>query len=155
MPIEWSLTVTPCTFLTEHIFYKYGDHLQICFFDILRKSCRNHPTFSTNTTEEKLKLCFEYFITLMLSGFSYGHCLMNICCFYRLAKSYVLGEIPSLKDRITVVRQLWDLTGDVLVSLTTHYLHPCMCMWVWHEQIWITDCFEKFQSILGEGGEGW
>uniref|UniRef100_A0A5B7BD60 Methyltransferase-like protein 17, mitochondrial n=1 Tax=Davidia involucrata TaxID=16924 RepID=A0A5B7BD60_DAVIN len=29
--------------------------------------------------------------------------------------SYVLGEIPSLKDRITVVRQLWDLTRDVLV----------------------------------------
>lgn len=30
-------------------------------------------------------------------------------------KSYVLGEIPSLQDRITIVRQLWDLTGDVLV----------------------------------------
>uniref|UniRef100_A0A803PP75 Methyltransferase-like protein 17, mitochondrial n=1 Tax=Cannabis sativa TaxID=3483 RepID=A0A803PP75_CANSA len=29
--------------------------------------------------------------------------------------SYVLGEIPSLKDRITTVRQLWDLTKDVLV----------------------------------------
>ncbi|KAI9115321.1 hypothetical protein K1719_013640 [Acacia pycnantha] len=29
--------------------------------------------------------------------------------------SYVLGEIPSLKDRITMVRQLWDLTQDVLV----------------------------------------
>ncbi|XP_049362165.1 rsm22-cox11 tandem protein 2, mitochondrial [Solanum verrucosum] len=29
--------------------------------------------------------------------------------------SYVLGEIPSLKDRITVVRQLWEQTGDVLV----------------------------------------
>ncbi|KAG9457604.1 hypothetical protein H6P81_002112 [Aristolochia fimbriata] len=29
--------------------------------------------------------------------------------------SYVLGEIPSLKDRITVARQLWDLTQDVLV----------------------------------------
>eukprot|EP00268_Persea_americana_P041615 TRINITY_DN4154_c0_g1_i5.p1 TRINITY_DN4154_c0_g1~~TRINITY_DN4154_c0_g1_i5.p1 ORF type:complete len:512 (+),score=109.55 TRINITY_DN4154_c0_g1_i5:430-1965(+) len=29
--------------------------------------------------------------------------------------SYVLGEIPSLRDRITVVRQLWDLTRDVLV----------------------------------------
>ncbi|XP_061366826.1 uncharacterized protein LOC133309959 isoform X2 [Gastrolobium bilobum] len=29
--------------------------------------------------------------------------------------SYVLGEIPSLKDRITIVRQLWDLTKDVLV----------------------------------------
>ncbi|CBI34552.3 Methyltransferase-like protein 17, mitochondrial [Vitis vinifera] len=29
--------------------------------------------------------------------------------------SYVLGEIPSLKDRITIVRQLWDLTRDVLV----------------------------------------
>lgn len=27
----------------------------------------------------------------------------------------MLGEIPSLKDRITVVRQLWDLTRDVLV----------------------------------------
>ncbi|KAG6396900.1 hypothetical protein SASPL_143058 [Salvia splendens] len=29
--------------------------------------------------------------------------------------SYVLGEIPSLKDRITLVRQLWDLTEDILV----------------------------------------
>ncbi|RID44520.1 hypothetical protein BRARA_I01307 [Brassica rapa] len=29
--------------------------------------------------------------------------------------SYVLGEIPSLKDRITMVRQLWDLTDDLLV----------------------------------------
>ncbi|RWR89383.1 methyltransferase-like protein 17, mitochondrial isoform X1 [Cinnamomum micranthum f. kanehirae] len=29
--------------------------------------------------------------------------------------SYVLGEIPSLRDRITVVRQLWELTRDVLV----------------------------------------
>nr|KYP41727.1 hypothetical protein KK1_036899 [Cajanus cajan] len=29
--------------------------------------------------------------------------------------SYVLGEIPSIKDRITIVRQLWDLTQDVLV----------------------------------------
>ncbi|XP_051145642.1 rsm22-cox11 tandem protein 2, mitochondrial [Andrographis paniculata] len=29
--------------------------------------------------------------------------------------SYVLGEIPSLKDRITLVRQLWDLTDDILV----------------------------------------
>lgn len=29
--------------------------------------------------------------------------------------SYVLGEIASLKDRFTIVRQLWDLTRDVLV----------------------------------------
>ncbi|KAH9774989.1 cytochrome c oxidase assembly protein cox11 -related [Citrus sinensis] len=29
--------------------------------------------------------------------------------------SYVLGEVPSLQDRITIVRQLWDLTRDVLV----------------------------------------
>ncbi|KAL3817888.1 hypothetical protein ACJIZ3_003793 [Penstemon smallii] len=29
--------------------------------------------------------------------------------------SYVLGEIPSLQDRITLVRQLWDLTDDILV----------------------------------------
>ncbi|QCD85675.1 S-adenosyl-L-methionine-dependent methyltransferase [Vigna unguiculata] len=29
--------------------------------------------------------------------------------------SYVLGEIPSIKDRITIVRQLWDLTSDLLV----------------------------------------
>ncbi|GFS44446.1 hypothetical protein Acr_00g0090440 [Actinidia rufa] len=28
--------------------------------------------------------------------------------------SYVLGEIPSLQDRITIVRQLWNLTRDVL-----------------------------------------
>ncbi|KAL5150640.1 Methyltransferase-like protein 17, mitochondrial [Glycine soja] len=34
--------------------------------------------------------------------------------FYWL-KSYVLGEIPSIKDRITIVRQLWDLTRDILV----------------------------------------
>lgn len=32
-----------------------------------------------------------------------------------IMQSYVLGEIPSLKDRITVARQLWDLTRDVLV----------------------------------------
>ncbi|KAJ0985079.1 hypothetical protein J5N97_003435 [Dioscorea zingiberensis] len=31
--------------------------------------------------------------------------------------SYALGEIPSLSDRITIVRQLWDLTRDVLVLL--------------------------------------
>ncbi|KAL4188221.1 hypothetical protein AMTRI_Chr09g22830 [Amborella trichopoda] len=31
--------------------------------------------------------------------------------------SYVLGEIPSVKDRITVARQLWDLTRDVLVLI--------------------------------------
>ncbi|KAL1346542.1 hypothetical protein HN51_020171 [Arachis hypogaea] len=31
--------------------------------------------------------------------------------------SYVLGEIPSLQDRITIVRQLWDLTRDVLVLI--------------------------------------
>ncbi|KAK3211676.1 hypothetical protein Dsin_016382 [Dipteronia sinensis] len=30
--------------------------------------------------------------------------------------SYVLGEIPSLKDHIIIVRQLWDLTQDVLVE---------------------------------------
>ncbi|CAA7391905.1 unnamed protein product [Spirodela intermedia] len=29
--------------------------------------------------------------------------------------SYVLGEIPSLSDRITLVRQLWSLTKDVLI----------------------------------------
>lgn len=29
--------------------------------------------------------------------------------------SYVLGEIPSIKDRITILRQLWDQTQDVLV----------------------------------------
>ncbi|RZR92311.1 hypothetical protein BHM03_00020588 [Ensete ventricosum] len=33
-------------------------------------------------------------------------------------KSYALGEIPSLSDRITIVRQLWDLTRDVLVCAT-------------------------------------
>ncbi|XP_044367526.1 uncharacterized protein [Triticum aestivum] len=31
--------------------------------------------------------------------------------------SYTLGEIPSLNNRITIVRQLWDLTKDVLVLL--------------------------------------
>ncbi|KAG5527081.1 hypothetical protein RHGRI_028116 [Rhododendron griersonianum] len=31
--------------------------------------------------------------------------------------SYVLGEIPSQQDRITIVRQLWDLTQDVLAIL--------------------------------------
>ncbi|XP_042409090.1 methyltransferase-like protein 17, mitochondrial [Zingiber officinale] len=31
--------------------------------------------------------------------------------------SYALGEIPSLSDRITILRQLWDLTQDVLVLL--------------------------------------
>ncbi|KAG5527491.1 hypothetical protein RHGRI_028402 [Rhododendron griersonianum] len=31
--------------------------------------------------------------------------------------SYVLGEIPSPQDRITIVRQLWDLTQDVLEDI--------------------------------------
>ncbi|KAK9668434.1 hypothetical protein RND81_13G060400 [Saponaria officinalis] len=31
--------------------------------------------------------------------------------------SYVLGEIPSLKDRIAIVRQLWGLTRDILVLI--------------------------------------
>ncbi|XP_037427366.1 uncharacterized protein LOC119292750 [Triticum dicoccoides] len=31
--------------------------------------------------------------------------------------SYTLGEIPSLNNRITIVRQLWGLTKDVLVLL--------------------------------------
>lgn len=31
--------------------------------------------------------------------------------------SYVLGEIPSIRDRITLVRQLWDLTGDILILI--------------------------------------
>ncbi|KAI8012505.1 Glycosyltransferase-like KOBITO 1 [Camellia lanceoleosa] len=39
--------------------------------------------------------------------------MLNICC-YRM-KSNVLGEIASLQDRITIVRQLWDLTQDILV----------------------------------------
>ncbi|KAF3321354.1 methyltransferase-like protein 17 [Carex littledalei] len=34
-----------------------------------------------------------------------------------VVSSYALGEIPSLTDRITIVRQLWDLTSDVLVLL--------------------------------------
>ncbi|KAK7840181.1 hypothetical protein CFP56_016949 [Quercus suber] len=41
--------------------------------------------------------------------------------------SYMLGEIPSLKDRITIVCQLWDLSRDVLVSVepgTPHDLKP-------------------------------
>ncbi|KAL8170715.1 hypothetical protein V2J09_022519 [Rumex salicifolius] len=29
--------------------------------------------------------------------------------------SYVLGEIPLLKDRITIVRQLWEFSKDILV----------------------------------------
>ncbi|KAG5558472.1 hypothetical protein RHGRI_008418 [Rhododendron griersonianum] len=37
-------------------------------------------------------------------------------CQVVLMTSYVLGEIPSQQDRITIVRQLWDLTQDVLVS---------------------------------------
>ncbi|PRQ18396.1 putative ribosomal protein Rsm22, bacterial-type [Rosa chinensis] len=39
--------------------------------------------------------------------------IISVVCYYGL-KSYVLGEIPSLKDRITVVRQLRDLTREVL-----------------------------------------
>ncbi|KAH7665975.1 DNA helicase protein [Dioscorea alata] len=38
--------------------------------------------------------------------------------------SYALGEIPSLRDRITIVHQLWDHTQDVLVKkmkLKNHY----------------------------------
>lgn len=50
--------------------------------------------------------------------------------FYCLVKSYVLGEIPSLKDRITIVRQLWDLTRDVLVKnfFMTSFMSPCPCL---------------------------
>ena len=57
---------------------------------------------------------------------------MLINVFYCLVKSYVLGEIPSLKDRITIVRQLWDLTRDVLVkvfsmmSFMSHDVHVCV-----------------------------
>lgn len=43
---------------------------------------------------------------------------MILICIFVLKfsmKSYVLGEIPSLSDRITLVRQLWSLTKDVLV----------------------------------------
>jgi len=47
-----------------------------------------------------------------------------------VVKSYVLGEIPSLKDRITVVRQLWDLTDDLLV-----------CLWVFSSFILLNDFF--------------
>ncbi|KAI8011695.1 Glycosyltransferase-like KOBITO 1 [Camellia lanceoleosa] len=43
--------------------------------------------------------------------------MLNICC-YRM-KSYVLGEIASPQDRITIVRQLWDLTQDILLCITT------------------------------------
>jgi 5-oxoprolinase (ATP-hydrolysing) len=39
---------------------------------------------------------------------------LNILSSFNL-QSYALGEIPSLSDRITIVRQLWDLTSDVLV----------------------------------------
>ncbi|XP_074272787.1 rsm22-cox11 tandem protein 2, mitochondrial [Silene latifolia] len=31
--------------------------------------------------------------------------------------SYVLGEIPSAKDRLSIVRQLWGLTRDILVLI--------------------------------------
>ncbi|KAH9300803.1 hypothetical protein KI387_012386, partial [Taxus chinensis] len=31
--------------------------------------------------------------------------------------SYVLGEIPSSRERITVARQLWSLTRDILVLI--------------------------------------
>lgn len=51
--------------------------------------------------------------------------------FYCLVKSYVLGEIPSLKDRITIVRQLWDLTRDVLVKnffMMSFMSHDCPCL---------------------------
>lgn len=48
----------------------------------------------------------------------FGSCVFLLSLFNCLGngmKSYVLGEIPSLQDRITIVRQLWDLTRDVLV----------------------------------------
>lgn len=39
----------------------------------------------------------------------------------------MLGEIPSLKDRVTIVRQLWDLTQDVLVNFQ-YVLFVCLPM---------------------------
>ncbi|KAG6497917.1 hypothetical protein ZIOFF_045825 [Zingiber officinale] len=47
-----------------------------------------------------------------ISRLDYGY---RIVLFFFL--SYALGEIPSLSDRITILRQLWDLTQDVLVLL--------------------------------------
>lgn len=45
-------------------------------------------------------------------------------------KSYVLGEIPSLKDRIAIVRQLWGLTRDILViSYLWFFLESVLYVW--------------------------
>lgn len=33
-------------------------------------------------------------------------------------QSYALGELPTMAERITTIRQLWALTSDLLVSLT-------------------------------------
>ncbi|KAG0502815.1 hypothetical protein HPP92_002887 [Vanilla planifolia] len=43
--------------------------------------------------------------------------------------SYALGEISSLRDRITLVRQLWDLTRDVLVLLEPGTPHGSKIIW--------------------------
>lgn len=55
--------------------------------------------------------------------------LLSLIFLFLLLKSYVLGEIPSLKDRISIVRQLWGLTTDVLVPFTLrndfHFLFNC------------------------------
>jgi hypothetical protein len=63
--------------------------------------------------------------------------------------SYALGEIPSLNDRITIVRQLWDLTGDVLVY-TTLLLCVCVCVYACTYWGYFYDCYlKKSYYLLG------
>lgn len=57
----------------------------------------------TTTLVHVFIICGLWLVLITFDFFGYGD------------KSYVLGEVPSLQDRITIVRQLWDLTRDVLV----------------------------------------
>ncbi|XP_057435028.1 uncharacterized protein LOC130727794 isoform X2 [Lotus japonicus] len=58
--------------------------------------------------------------------------------------SYVLGEIPSLKDRITIVRQLWDLTQDVLVLVEPGTPHGSSIIAQMRSHIlWMEERFRK------------
>lgn len=82
-------------------------------------------------------------------AFSWYWLMVNVCC--SGVKSYVLGEIPSLKDRITIVRQLWDLTRDVLVWFMAYGMflvssHPCIAQRFWWCYI-IDNCFDLFFSF--------
>lgn len=79
------------------------------------------------------------FLHLMLSTFAICSCG---------PKSYVLGEIPSLKDRITMVRQLWDLTQDVLVC-SQFYSSFCLITMRFSSTFIFNSLASFIQELLG------